>query len=224
MNIRSTPKRGGFTLVEMLVVIAIIGILAALITAAAAMALSSAKQTRIKVEVDSLASAMEAFKQKYGSYPPADLNCPGNGPQPRTRSFWLSSPERFPATALSGGAHARDADCCGPGKCGCLRLRTAHRVTSYTINTFQSAGLAGLLAERLRPRSDRSVQSQQPARDSHTLFHVVQPNAALVLANGGTLPRFRPLANYYVPNPSGSSTSDSGPQPKHGYPIGQLRL
>ena len=65
----------GFTLVEMLVVIVIIGILAALITAAAATALSSAKQTRIKVEVDQLAAAMEAFKQKYGAYPPANLSC-----------------------------------------------------------------------------------------------------------------------------------------------------
>ena len=65
--------RRGFTLVEMLVVIAIIGILAALITAAAANALWSAKQTKIKVEVDILAGAMESFKQKYGSYPPANL-------------------------------------------------------------------------------------------------------------------------------------------------------
>ena len=67
--------RAGFTLVEMLVVIVIISILAALITAAAASALWSAKQTKIKVEVDMLAGAMEAFKQKYNSYPPANLSC-----------------------------------------------------------------------------------------------------------------------------------------------------
>ncbi len=67
--------RTAFTLVEMLVVIVIISILAALITAAASTALWTAKQTKIKVEVDQLAGAIEAFKQKYGSYPPADLSC-----------------------------------------------------------------------------------------------------------------------------------------------------
>ena len=71
--------RTAFTLVEMLVVIVIISILAALITAAAATALWSAKQTKIKLEVDQLAGSMEAFKQKYGSYPPANLCCPGDG-------------------------------------------------------------------------------------------------------------------------------------------------
>ena len=68
--------RAGFTLVEMLVVIVIIAILAGLITAAAANAMWSAKQTKIKVEVDMLAAAMEAFKQKYNSYPPTNLTCP----------------------------------------------------------------------------------------------------------------------------------------------------
>ncbi|HEX4142709.1 MAG TPA: prepilin-type N-terminal cleavage/methylation domain-containing protein [Pirellulales bacterium] len=72
-------SRGGFTLVEMLVVITIISILAALITAAAASALWAAKQTKIKVEVDMLAAAMESFKQKYNSYPPANLTCPNDG-------------------------------------------------------------------------------------------------------------------------------------------------
>ena len=36
----------------------------------------AAKQTKIKVEVDSWPRAMESFKQKYGSYPPANLTLP----------------------------------------------------------------------------------------------------------------------------------------------------
>jgi prepilin-type N-terminal cleavage/methylation domain-containing protein len=62
------PSRRAFTLVELLVVITIIGILAALITAAAAGAMKRAQQARIKVEVDQIAQAL----QTSGSFPP---NC-----------------------------------------------------------------------------------------------------------------------------------------------------
>jgi prepilin-type N-terminal cleavage/methylation domain-containing protein len=105
MNIRQKSKSGGFTLVEMLVVIAIIAILAALITAAAASALWSAKQTRIKVEVDSLASAIEAFKQKYGAYPPANLYCIQSGSpivaNPQLTAFVQKA---FPRYSVSNGS------------------------------------------------------------------------------------------------------------------------
>lgn len=64
--------RSAFTLVELLVVITIIGILAALITAAGAGALKRAQQARIKVEIDQLAMAIQTYKDGAGSYPP---NC-----------------------------------------------------------------------------------------------------------------------------------------------------
>lgn len=66
------PTRVAFTLVELLVVITIIGILAALITAAGAGALKRAQQARIKTEVDQLAMALQTYKDNAGSYPP---NC-----------------------------------------------------------------------------------------------------------------------------------------------------
>ena len=65
-------SRVGFTLIELLVVITIIGILAALITAAASGALKKARQTRIKVEMDQISAGLQTFKDKYISYPP---NC-----------------------------------------------------------------------------------------------------------------------------------------------------
>jgi prepilin-type N-terminal cleavage/methylation domain-containing protein len=75
---RPLAQRSGFTLVELLVVIAIIGILAALITPALSNVMWAARQTKIKVETDQLASALEAYKAKYGSYPPSNLNIAGD--------------------------------------------------------------------------------------------------------------------------------------------------
>jgi prepilin-type N-terminal cleavage/methylation domain-containing protein len=64
----------GFTLVEMLVVITIIGILVSLASVAVFKALETAKKARIKMEITNLESAIEAFKQKYGDYPPSCLD------------------------------------------------------------------------------------------------------------------------------------------------------
>ena len=60
----------GFTLTELLVVIAIIAVLAAMGSWGVMQALGSAKQTRIKLEIDQLDAAFRTYKDKYGSYPP----------------------------------------------------------------------------------------------------------------------------------------------------------
>jgi prepilin-type N-terminal cleavage/methylation domain-containing protein len=62
----------GFTLVELLVVITIIGILAALITVAAVGALKKANETRTKAELNQIAGGMDEYKNKTTAYPP---NC-----------------------------------------------------------------------------------------------------------------------------------------------------
>jgi prepilin-type N-terminal cleavage/methylation domain-containing protein len=66
-------NRRGFTLTELLVVITIIAVLAALVSVGVMRALDSAKQTRIKVEVDNLDAAFKSYKEKYGSYPPTAM-------------------------------------------------------------------------------------------------------------------------------------------------------
>jgi prepilin-type N-terminal cleavage/methylation domain-containing protein len=73
------PRRA-FTLVELLVVITIIGILAALITVAAAGALKRAHQAQIKTEMNQLDMAFQTYRDSNGSYPPncVDLVSPTN--------------------------------------------------------------------------------------------------------------------------------------------------
>ena len=81
-------KVGGFTLTEVLVVAVVIGVLLSFITAAAFSALTRGQEFAIQTEVGKLAMAMEAFKQQYGSYPPADLTPPSNaGKKDRLYSF-----------------------------------------------------------------------------------------------------------------------------------------
>ena len=62
--------RKGFTLVEILVVIVIIGILAALLVAAVQRARVTSRNSIIKVEIGQLEMALDSFKGDYGDYPP----------------------------------------------------------------------------------------------------------------------------------------------------------
>ena len=63
-------RRDGFTLVEMLVVVAIIGILAAILVPVVLIARRTAKETQINLTISQLDQALETYKQKYGDYPP----------------------------------------------------------------------------------------------------------------------------------------------------------
>ena len=74
MKKMNSTRRGGFTLVEMLVVIAIIGILAAILAPALYIAVIAAKQNKIGQEVNQLAMHVETYKQQHGDYPPDFTN------------------------------------------------------------------------------------------------------------------------------------------------------
>ncbi|GHT40607.1 hypothetical protein FACS189443_1200 [Planctomycetales bacterium] len=63
-------NKRAFTLVEMLVVVVIISILAAIITAAVAGAFRSGKRARIAIEMNQIVMALESYKNEFGEYPP----------------------------------------------------------------------------------------------------------------------------------------------------------
>lgn len=68
MNARSTRK--GFTLVELMIAIAIIGILMTLTITAVTRAIGRGKETAARLEINALAQAVEQYNMKYGDYPP----------------------------------------------------------------------------------------------------------------------------------------------------------
>ena len=66
----AAPRRSGFTLIEVLMVISIIGILVAILIPAVYVGLRTVKQGAISMECQSIANAVEQYKNKYGEYPP----------------------------------------------------------------------------------------------------------------------------------------------------------
>jgi prepilin-type N-terminal cleavage/methylation domain-containing protein len=66
----SSAVRGGFTVIEILVVIVIIGILVGLLVPGMMSATRRAREFAIEQEIAQLTSSLETFKAKYGFYPP----------------------------------------------------------------------------------------------------------------------------------------------------------
>lgn len=66
---RSESRCGGFTLVEVLVVVAIIGILMGLVAGGLTMARKKAERVKVMTQVTDIASAWEAYRLEYGHFP-----------------------------------------------------------------------------------------------------------------------------------------------------------
>ena len=66
-------RRTGFTLVELLVVITIIGILIALLVPTIGGAVQRANEARVAGDINTQGAALNNFKTKYGDYPPSRI-------------------------------------------------------------------------------------------------------------------------------------------------------
>jgi general secretion pathway protein G len=69
----------GFTLVELLVVMLVLALLIALLLPALNGALRTARNSAVNSEINQLAQALNAFKTKYGEYPPSRIFLNENG-------------------------------------------------------------------------------------------------------------------------------------------------
>lgn len=71
MNREKTKKRNGFTLVELLVTISILGVLMAIALVSFRGAQVVARDTQRKTELEEIRSALEVYRTDEGSYPAA---------------------------------------------------------------------------------------------------------------------------------------------------------
>ncbi len=105
------PRRGGFTLVEILVVITIIGILAGLIIPAVVAARNSARRALIVTEIGQLDMALKEYKNQHGDYPPDfyGTNLPDGDPRiisvrtPARAAVLRHLRKRFPRLVIPSG-------------------------------------------------------------------------------------------------------------------------
>jgi len=78
------PQNSGFTLIELMIVILIVGILAQLAIPIYRQASDDAKYTQIEVQMNAINKALQAFYAEHGGYPPdvyGDEEPPGLVPQ-----------------------------------------------------------------------------------------------------------------------------------------------
>lgn len=97
-------KNKGFTIVELLIVIVVIGILAAIVIVAYNGVQTRAQNTQRINELSTWKRAFESYKAREGQYPavPAGSYCLGvgfligNGGQPRCRDYQISGSTSYP--------------------------------------------------------------------------------------------------------------------------------
>ena len=89
MTCARTPDReSGFTLLEMLVVLAIMGLLAAIIAPQVLKYLGSSRSQTGKVQVQNLASALELYRLDVGRYPTPGEGLAGLVAAPPSAAGW----------------------------------------------------------------------------------------------------------------------------------------
>lgn len=102
------PRISGFTVLELLVVLAILGILAALIFPSVGAARRSANKAKARVQFTQWAAAIESFRGEYGYYPAFDASNLVNGGATATDHLFhdILAARKRDGTALTAGSPA----------------------------------------------------------------------------------------------------------------------
>lgn len=120
---------GGFTLLEILVVIAILGLLIGLVAPAALRQLGSARGSVARQSIERLASVLDLYKLDVGMYPTTDQGLAALSERPGDTSNWSGPYLKGQATPLDPWNHpyvyrnpssraGRDYDLCSLGPSG----------------------------------------------------------------------------------------------------------
>src|SRR6266404_2387622 len=112
----------GFTLIEMIVVILIIGTLAALLVPAAQRTLDRAKSAQAKNDLTQIVTAVNAYYTEYGKYPIATTNTALTDAQAADLFYTLR--------AVDPGSGANAANAANPRKIVFLTVRDAPSTTN----------------------------------------------------------------------------------------------
>lgn len=105
----SRSGAGAFTLVELLIVIAIVGVLAAILIPSVNSSRTAVNKAKTRVQFNQWAAAITSFRSEYGYYPIFDDSNTVNGGADETDHFFhdvLAARKRNGATLTAGGSTA----------------------------------------------------------------------------------------------------------------------
>ena len=88
MNLKIRRREAGFTLLELLVVLAILGLLAAIIAPQVIKYIGTSKTQTAKVQVQNVVAALELFRLDVGRYPTPQEGLPALVTAPNSATGW----------------------------------------------------------------------------------------------------------------------------------------
>lgn len=173
------PRRAAFTLVELMMVVAIIGILAGLIVPAVFAAMRAVRTGALAMESQTLAQAVEAYKNKYGDYPPD-----GSNASIFERHFRKAFPQildsEFSAVNIAAGRSTGAASTTGP------QVMDAAEALVFALGGFSTDKTKPFTGSGGPLTANGTSWQYNTDRDS-PLFEFIQGQLTLDTSSGATL-------------------------------------